>query len=175
MMCANPEDLRHRSRWDGAAGTSRRRLLIDLQSTVHTIAHMSSSLRVDTGYIPSAVMIPARRLETLLEQARSYQQMSCLYHNSRAPFSLYADHSCSRAEFPTLTTYILQEHKDEVWHIQWSHDGRFLASASKDRTAIIWRIEVSHFYFMLQLTRSKSRSERDSSLCQRGITGTRSS
>ncbi|KZS88363.1 WD40 repeat-like protein [Sistotremastrum niveocremeum HHB9708] len=124
MMCANPEDLRHRSRWDGAAGTSRRRLLIDLQR-----------------YIPSAVMIPARRFETLLEQARSYQQMSCLYHNSRAPFSLYADHSCSRAEFPTLTTYILQEHKDEVWHIQWSHDGRFLASASKDRTAIIWRIE----------------------------------
>jgi WD40 repeat protein len=87
-------------------------------------------------------MIPSGRLEILLEQARAYQRQSCLYHNSRNMTSLYADHKCTRAEFPTLTTHILSHHEDEVWHVQWSHDGRYLASASKDKTAIIWKIGV---------------------------------
>lgn len=33
MMCSEPEDLRQRAGWDGAAGLSRRRLLNDLQRT----------------------------------------------------------------------------------------------------------------------------------------------
>ncbi|KAF9246442.1 WD40-repeat-containing domain protein [Melanogaster broomeanus] len=35
---------------------------------------------------------------------------------------------------------ILDAHTDEVWNVAWSHDGLRLASASKDKTAIIWRI-----------------------------------
>lgn len=31
MMCTNVEDLRERAGWDGAAGHSRRRLLVNLQ------------------------------------------------------------------------------------------------------------------------------------------------
>ncbi|EGN95548.1 hypothetical protein SERLA73DRAFT_186621 [Serpula lacrymans var. lacrymans S7.3] len=41
---------------------------------------------------------------------------------------------------PRVTTSILQVHTDEVWSIAWSHTGEYLASASKDKTAIIWRI-----------------------------------
>lgn len=41
-----------------------------------------------------------------------------------------------------MTTTILEGHKDEVWNIEWSHDGTYLASASKDKTAIIWKIGV---------------------------------
>ncbi|KAG1754415.1 WD40-repeat-containing domain protein, partial [Suillus lakei] len=37
-------------------------------------------------------------------------------------------------------TTILKVHSDEVWDVAWSHDGTHLASASKDKTAIIWRI-----------------------------------
>ena len=91
-------------------------------------------------------MIPQRRFATLLEQARDFQQLQCLYHNapktSRA-FSLYTDHMCDKDAFPRVTTAILEVHTDEVWNLEWSHNGKYLATASKDKTAIIWRIDVS--------------------------------
>jgi len=43
------------------------------------------------------------------------------------------------SDFPCITTTVLKVHKDEVWNIKWSHDGAYLASASKDKSAIIWR------------------------------------
>ncbi|KAG8889730.1 hypothetical protein FRB98_003022 [Tulasnella sp. 332] len=129
MMCSDLNDLRLRAKWDGVDGTSRRRLLTDLQH-----------------FIPTGSMLPTRRLNSLLDHARAHQRSSCLYHDPRAPFSLYEDHKCSRARFPTLTTYVLMEHKDEVWNMAWSRDGRYLASASKDRTAVIWQVgpETEH-------------------------------
>ncbi|KAF8236247.1 WD40 repeat-like protein [Tricholoma matsutake] len=42
--------------------------------------------------------------------------------------------------FPSITTTILEVHTDEVWNVEWSHDGQYLATASKDKTAIIWRL-----------------------------------
>ncbi|PPQ68153.1 hypothetical protein CVT25_014079 [Psilocybe cyanescens] len=125
IMCSEPEDLRRRAEWDGASGTSRHQLL-------HTLH----------DYIPSAVMIPQQRFATLLNQARTFQLQRCIYHNSTlnsSNFSLYSDHHCNKSEFPSMTTTILEVHTDEVWNIEWSHDGAYLASASKDRTAIIWR------------------------------------
>jgi WD domain, G-beta repeat len=97
-------------------------------------------------YIPSAIMIPQRRFSTLLHQARLYQRQRCVYHNlpmNSSSFSLYSDHRCNKSDFPRITTTILEVHKDEVWNIKWSHDGAFLASASKDKSAIIWRRGVS--------------------------------
>ena len=91
-------------------------------------------------------MIPQHRFATLLSQAHQYQRQQCIYHNipsSFSVFSLYQDHHCDRGGFPTVTTTILEGHKDEVWNIEWSHDGTFLASASKDKSAIIWKIGVS--------------------------------
>lgn len=127
IMSSDPEDVRQRANWDGASGSSRHRLLANLQR-----------------YIPTSTMVPSRRMSTLLEQARSYQITQCTYHNSplaRTPFSLYDDHSCDKSAFPRVTTMILQQHIDEVWNIEWSHDGVYLASASKDRTAVIWRVD----------------------------------
>ncbi|KAI0636404.1 WD40 repeat-like protein [Trametes polyzona] len=127
MMCSDPTDLRNQVGWDGAGGTSRRRLLMDLQR-----------------HIPSSVMIPQRRFATLLEQARAYQQSRCLYHNvplRNQSYSLYTDHQCDRDAFPRVTTAVLSVHEDEVWNLEWSHNGRYLATASRDRTAIIWRVE----------------------------------
>ncbi|KAG2158482.1 WD40 repeat-like protein [Suillus bovinus] len=126
MMCSDPQDLRRRASWDGASGNSRRRLLEDLQH-----------------YIPSSTMIPQRRFSTLLAQSREYQRQRCLYHNSPvdpSSFSLFSDHTCDKESFPRITTTILDVHSDEVWNVAWSHDGNHLASASKDKTAIIWRI-----------------------------------
>ncbi|KAF9447666.1 WD40 repeat-like protein [Macrolepiota fuliginosa MF-IS2] len=129
LMCSDPEELRQRTGWDGASGSSRHQLLDDLQD-----------------YIPSSVMIPQRRLSTLLYQAREYQHSRCVYHNSpleSSTFSLYTDHHCNKSDFPNTTTTILQGHTDEVWNMQWSHDGTYLATCGKDKTAIIWKTGVS--------------------------------
>lgn len=99
-----------------------------------------------TDYIPSSTMIPQRRFSTLLTQSREYQRHRCLYHNSLvdpSSSSLFSDHTCDKESFPRITTTILEVHSDEVWNVAWSHDGTHLASASKDKTAIIWRIGVS--------------------------------
>ncbi|KAG8873801.1 hypothetical protein FRC20_007455 [Serendipita sp. 405] len=123
IMSRNPDDLRRRASWDGARGNSRRILLDRLQQ-----------------FVPSSTMVPPRRLDTLLEQAREYQQHMCEYHMNPHDSSLYHDHLCSRAQFPTTTTHILEGHADEVWQVQWSHRGDRLASSSKDQTVIIWKI-----------------------------------
>jgi len=126
IMCTDATDLRQKAGWDGAHGSSRRKLLVDLQS-----------------YIPSSLMIPPRRFVTLLDQARLHQISQCIYHNAPLTpqhFSLYADHTCDTDLFPHITTTILKVHTDEVWSLEWSHNGKFLASASKDKSVIIWSV-----------------------------------
>ena len=41
---------------------------------------------------------------------------------------------------PTQTRLLLDAHEDEVWHLAFSHCGGFLASASKDRSVMIWSL-----------------------------------
>ncbi|KAG2077968.1 WD40 repeat-like protein [Suillus decipiens] len=126
MTCSDSQNLRRRASWDGASGTSRRQLLDDLQH-----------------YTPSSTMIPRCSCSTLLAQSGEYQRYRCLYHNSHVDpslASLFSDHTCDKESFPRITTTILEVHSDEVWNVAWSHDGVRLASASKDKTAIIWRI-----------------------------------
>ncbi|KAL8092921.1 hypothetical protein AgCh_034975 [Apium graveolens] len=42
-------------------------------------------------------------------------------------------HGAGQTQYQTL-----QEHKDEVWFLQFSHNGKHLASSSKDQTALLW-------------------------------------
>ncbi|OLL24911.1 putative WD repeat-containing protein, partial [Neolecta irregularis DAH-3] len=120
LMTASVEDLKEESGWDGAAGQSRKTLLARLQ----------------------VAMIPRARLASLLDQAQCYQISKCLYHTSTDPTSLFYDHNCSKSEFPRTTIKILEAHTDEVWFVKFSHNGRYLASASKDATVIIWNLET---------------------------------
>ncbi|RRT68351.1 hypothetical protein B296_00010594 [Ensete ventricosum] len=39
-----------------------------------------------------------------------------------------------------LGTVVLQEHHDEVWFLQFSNQGKYLASSSNDKSAIIWEV-----------------------------------
>ena len=39
-----------------------------------------------------------------------------------------------------MNVKVLTDHTEEVWHIQFSRNGRWLASASKDTTAILWEV-----------------------------------
>jgi WD repeat-containing protein 26 len=96
-----------------------------------------------TAWIPSSVMIPPRRFPVLLEQALQYQRSQCLWHNAPPrSMSLYSDHLCEEDVFPRHNTFNLVSHEDEVWNLEWSHSGQRLATASKDKSVIIWSVEV---------------------------------
>lgn len=122
IMASSSEDLRSRASWSGRQGDSRRALLRKVSS------HVS----------PNS-MIPEARLANLLTAAQSAQVDECLYHTSSQPVSLLIpNHKCSRSAFPLHTTHILRDHTDEVWHVQYSSSGRFLASTGADGLIIIY-------------------------------------
>nr|KAJ3409592.1 hypothetical protein HK105_003062 [Polyrhizophydium stewartii] len=134
IMCSSVEEIKKRAKWDGVAGRSRDKLLDSLQE-----------------YFSPSMMIPAERLNALLDQAVQLQISKCMYHNTTSDqVSLYSDHVCSRHDFPILTTHILEEHTDEVWFLAFSPDGSMLASASKDARVIIWDVATLSARFILE-------------------------
>ncbi|KAH6756921.1 transducin family protein / WD-40 repeat family protein [Perilla frutescens var. hirtella] len=92
--------------------------------------------------LPPTVIIPENRLVHLVEQALDLQRDGCRFHNSSiGEMSLLVDHQCGRDQIPCQTLQILQEHNDEVWFLQFSHNGKYLASSSCDCLVIIWEVE----------------------------------
>ncbi|EPQ30427.1 uncharacterized protein PFL1_01953 [Pseudozyma flocculosa PF-1] len=126
VMCANPEELQRRADWDGSRGESRRRLLVDIESAVSP-----------------TVMVPSRRLPALLEQAQHYQKQQDPFFNLMpdAHISLLTDHESDRSAFPSEAAQILRGHHDEVWHLEFSHDGTKLATTGRDKYVIVWSVE----------------------------------
>ncbi|ETI24402.1 hypothetical protein G647_03771 [Cladophialophora carrionii CBS 160.54] len=120
LMCP-PEDLRSKAHWSGTVEESRKLLLQDLSRS-----------------IAPSVMIRDHRLAELFDHIKQSQINQCLYHNTAEPPSLYSDHICDRDDFPSRTAIILEDHTGEVWHIQFSHDGTKLATASQDRSVNIY-------------------------------------
>ncbi|KAI3457676.1 hypothetical protein Pfo_014339 [Paulownia fortunei] len=93
--------------------------------------------------LPPTVMIPEKRLVHLFEQALVLQKDACRFHNSSVgKMSLLTDHQCGRDQIPSQTLQILQEHGDEVWFLQFSHNGKYLASSSGDCLVIVWEVTV---------------------------------
>ena len=139
MMCLDKDDLYDKAAWDGAAGSSRSKLLEQIQGELPPRVGLADV----PAHISPRIMVPQKRLATLLDQARRYQAQTCMYHQiTDCPPSLYTDHSCRAGSFPTVTTHILADHTDEVWRIEWSPDGSMLASAGKDKQVVIWLLEV---------------------------------
>ncbi|KAF6165184.1 hypothetical protein GIB67_000768 [Kingdonia uniflora] len=111
--------------WEGNEGDEnlRCRLLVELEKL-----------------LPPPIMLPERRLEHLVEVAISAQTGACIYHNSGDAISLYEDHCCGRDQIPIETVQILKDHENEVWFVQFSNNGKYLASSSSDCSAIIWKV-----------------------------------
>jgi len=131
IMSSDPADLRQMADWDGKGIVSRQRLMEKLQA-----------------FLPPSVMLPPRRLVTLLNQAVDLQKDRCPYHNTKydnnlESVSLLIDHVCSRDQFPCTTTQIINDHCDEVWFCRFSPDGLKLATGSKDGALIIWDVDQS--------------------------------
>ncbi|KAI1820604.1 WD40-repeat-containing domain protein [Xylaria intraflava] len=123
IMCDSKEELRSRANWDGAGGRSRHILLSELSKC-----------------ISPSVMLPEHRLAILLHQVKESQIGGCFWHSSAMPPSLYSDHSCNKADFPTETVIELDDHAGEVWQVVFSHDGTKLASCGSDKQVIIWEV-----------------------------------
>ncbi|KAK0915098.1 hypothetical protein LTR02_001449 [Friedmanniomyces endolithicus] len=115
MMCQSASDLRIQAEWDGAEGDSRRQLLSEISKS-----------------ISPSVMIPEHRMATLFSAVQDEQILGCRYHSTIAQPSLYTDHECPAEEFPLQTFKELRNHSDEVWFVEFSHDGSMLATAGKD-------------------------------------------
>lgn len=88
--------------------------------------------------ISPSVMIPEHRLATLFTSVQQQQILDCQYHNTTAQPSLYLDHSCSADDFPLQTLTELRDHSDEVWFLEFSHDGSLLATAGKDGLVTVY-------------------------------------
>lgn len=129
MMCSNNHDLYQRAKWEGKGIVSRSHVMERLQA-----------------YLPPTVMLPPRRLRSLLTQAVELQTQRCPCHDmgwetNLETVSLLSDHCCSTEGFPMQTLQILTEHCDEVWFIKFSPNGLKLASGSKDASVIIWDVD----------------------------------
>ncbi|KAL0648364.1 hypothetical protein Bca4012_046655 [Brassica carinata] len=105
------------------------------------VSSRSKVLEELQSLLPASVIIPEKRLESLVESSLHIQRDTCVFHNTLdSDLSLYSDHQCGKHQIPSQTVQILESHTDEVWFLQYSHNGKYLASSSKDQTAIIWEI-----------------------------------
>lgn len=92
-------------------------------------------------------MIPEHRLATLLTTVQQSQILNCRYHNTTTQPSLYTDHECAPEDFPLQPLTELRAHSDEVWFVEFSHDGSMLATAGKDGLVCVYdtlRWKVRH-------------------------------
>ncbi|KAF8819462.1 WD domain, G-beta repeat-containing protein [Cardiosporidium cionae] len=121
LMCQNSEDLQKRSHWSYEG--SRTILLSRLQQL-----------------FPPDLVPPPKRLNSLLKQAWKYQELHCLYHTHSVDkkYPLLLDHECPKGGVPKHKISVLDRHTDEVWDVAVSNSAKYIASASKDRTIILW-------------------------------------
>lgn len=128
-MCSSPAELRQRANWDGSNISSRKHLLESLQS-----------------YIKPSIMLPQSRLFNLLNQAKLYQLRNNRYNSiddENFNFSLLNDYYQDNSTFPNFNSLTVKAHFDEIWHCCFSHNGTYLATASRDKSVVIWKIDAA--------------------------------
>ena len=85
-------------------------------------------------------MVPEHRLANLFDQCKDKWINNCRYHNTRQSPSLFHDHTCDQINLPTNKLETLHFHDNEVWYLAFSNNGRYLATASSDRSVIIYDV-----------------------------------
>jgi len=106
--------------------------------------------------LPKELTVPPKRLSVLLWQALRYQQLQCLHHDidpcrDGSGASLLEDYSGDSPPLPTSCAARLCRHTDEVWFATVTQNGRFMASASKDNSIVIWEIAADADFRVVQL------------------------
>lgn len=127
IMCKNLNEIQNFIDWDGAEGSSRKRLLDELQS-----------------YISPQKMLESGRLETLLKQSIAYQINSWKFHDWKQKdysYSFLEKHKCDKIPLPSKYLNSIQAHNDEIWYLSISPNGARLASAGRDKLINIWDLK----------------------------------
>lgn len=125
-MCTTADEVRERAEWPGAGAESRTAVLEKLQR-----------------YIPANDLLQENRLENLLCQAIEQQKRDTMFPYTRQNrVSLLEDMVHCEDRVPRKILHRLEGHTDEVWFVQFSHRGEYLASSSKDAVVIVWRSEA---------------------------------
>lgn len=129
MLCDGIHDLYERANWSGSKGSSRMELMNEIQT-----------------FVDPHLLIPENRLETLLHQAVEYQKdrygvmQNPLHHNPLHGVSLLQREVPPETAVPNKTIATLTDHKDEVWNIQFSHSGDYLATVGTDKLCFIYKV-----------------------------------
>ncbi|CAF1243416.1 unnamed protein product [Adineta ricciae] len=138
LMFTSIKDMCKAANWNGKGFASRESLMEKLQK-----------------YFPPNIMLPPKRLESLLSQAIEFQQDRCTYHIKPGKLSiddvsLLQDHACTKHTLPCVTIRTLTEHSDEVWFCKFSPDGTKLATGSKDGNLIIYDVDMETYEIKLR-------------------------
>ncbi|KAG7832880.1 hypothetical protein KL943_004328 [Ogataea angusta] len=93
--------------------------------------------------LPSDKVVPPNRLAQLLKQALAYQQLNDPYYipttTSSQPLTLLRDaNTYMKDKFPKTLKVRLEHHENECWFVKYSNTGKYLASASVDKTIAIY-------------------------------------
>lgn len=94
--------------------------------------------------ISASVMIPDHRLAVLLDQIKQSQIAKCLYHNPSTSPSLFTDHICDRTQFPLQTLVELNQSDGEVYCVEFSHNGKWLAAGGSDGIVVLYDTTTFH-------------------------------
>jgi len=97
------------------------------------------------------MMVPENRLQKLLVASvnRSNENLQQIKTNGshvskqqqqHAALSLLDEEASPGDMIPRDCIHVLEHHKDEVWHVQFSPDGKYLATCSADKTAQIFEV-----------------------------------
>jgi len=138
LMFNSIKDMYKAANWSGKGFASRQNLMEKLQK-----------------FLPPDIMLPPKRLESLLTQAVELQQDRCTYHVKPGQLtlddvSLLKDHLCTKQTFPCVTIQTLTEHSDEVWFCKFSPDGTKLATGSKDGYLHVYDVDLQTYKMKLR-------------------------
>ncbi|CCK69155.1 glucose-induced degradation complex subunit GID7 KNAG_0C00410 [Huiozyma naganishii CBS 8797] len=104
------------------------------------------------GYISPDDLVPSGRLVTLLKQAVRYQRLGDVHDDDQdddeddgETVSLLQDNKPTYTPLQFKEQKTLTQNADEIWYLQFSPDGKYLASASADsltdRKILIYDVE----------------------------------
>ncbi|CAD5216470.1 unnamed protein product [Bursaphelenchus okinawaensis] len=117
---------------------------------------VTQALKALHKILPSQILLPPSRFKNLVDQACLFQQEQCDLHvdydteiTDPSDFVL-RDHCCSTSSLPTKCTQYLSEPKSEVWALQFSSCGHYLAAGARFNQVLVYHTKdlTDHNFYL---------------------------